>query len=344
MVFIACQRVSHSAPAVAGSKISQVIFHLSRPQSINYEELVKRLGLSTTDNVTPRFDRFGAMHPVQIFFSSGSTGEPKCMLQGQTMLLNLKKEAHFSYGLRPGDSWLQITTCGWIMWAYHLQALGVGGRAVLFDGAPLYPNPAHIPRLAAEHKLTGFGASPRYLTELAKYCSSSGLRLKRDLDLSSMRIMTSTGSPLSIENAKFFYEAFPAHVHLASMSGGTDLAGTITGPQALLPLYGHLMQSKTIGIALEIWDPVTGENVEDSGQAGELVITKPFPTQPICFFGPEDKKDALAAKYQESYFERFPGKKVSASRSPCLRYSTPDTDIFAHRTRIGRYGLKATSS
>lgn len=179
-----------------------------------------------------------------------------------------------------------------------------------YDGSPLYPDVSHIPRLVATHQLTGFGGSPRFLTELDNYCKKTGLLLKRDLDLSRFRLMTSTGAPLSKENAQFFYRAFPSDAHLASMSGGTDLAGLVTGPTAFKPLYGHMMQSKALGMDIQIWDSESGENIDATGKPGELVIAKPFPTAPLYFFGPEREKQALFEKYMDSYFNRFPGKKV----------------------------------
>lgn len=284
---------------------------------VEFEDFLGRLGLSRDSELPLRFERLPAMHPVTILFSSGTTGEPKCITHCQTIVVDTRKTTLLSYGLTKKDRWLQLTSTGWVMFFFHLNVLTSGGTAALYDGSPLYPDPSHIPRVAAAQKLTAFGGSPRFLTELDNFCNRTGLVLKRDLDLSQFRLMTSTGAPLSAENAQFFYRAFPSNAHLASMSGGTDLASIVTGPTAFKPLYGHMMQSKTLGMDLQIWDSESGENIEATGKSGELVIANPFPTAPLYFFGPEDQKQALYEKYMDSYFNRFPGKKVRSGRCSC---------------------------
>ncbi|CAO1616367.1 unnamed protein product [Sympodiomycopsis kandeliae] len=278
----------------------------------DFDTFLGAVGLSQSTELPLYFEQLSAMHPVQIFFSSGTTGEPKCITHAQTMLVNSRKEGLLCYGITRKDRWLQLTSTGWIMFMYHLIPLASGGTAVTYDGSPLFPDPSHIPRLVARHQLTGFGASPRFLSELDNYCKKHGFVPQRDLDLSKFRLMTSTGAPLSMENASFFYRAFPSTAHLASMSGGTDLAGCVTGPTAFKPLYGHMMQSKVLGVDLQIWDSETGEKIDSTGRSGELVVAKPFPTAPLYFFGLESEKKALYDKYMDSYFNRFPGKKVWA--------------------------------
>ena len=274
---------------------------------------VRSVGLAETDSPAHRFEQLPAQHPLQIFFSSGTTGEPKCIIHSQAMLLNMKKESLLHYDTRPNDSFLQITTCGWIMWTYHYVSLACGGTTVAYDGSPLYPNALHIVRLVAELRLTGFGASPRFLSELEKHVSATGYVPRRKLDLSRLRYATSTGSPLSAANVRFFYAAFPGGAHLSSISGGTDLAGVICGPAPVLPLYGHLMQVANLGMDLQVWDAHSGARIgATEARAGELVLARPFPTQPLGFFGPDDKRAALRAKYIDSYYARFPDAGVWA--------------------------------
>ncbi|EPQ32187.1 uncharacterized protein PFL1_00384 [Pseudozyma flocculosa PF-1] len=285
----------------------------SKIKATDLGDFIRSVGLDEATSSPPhRFEQLPAARPIQIFFSSGTTGEPKCIVHSQNVLLSAKKEAMLHYDLKGNDTFLQVTTCGWIMWIYHYVALSAGASVVTYDGSPLYPDALHIVRLTSELKLAGFGASPRYLSELEKHAKSVDVVPRRDLDLSKLRFMTSTGSPLSVNNVKFFYDNFPARAHLSSISGGTDLAAVICGPSPCLPLYGNLIQCKHLGMDLQIWDAVTGENIEKSGEAGELIIASPFPTQPVGFFGPDDQKEALHQKYMDSYYNRFEGKKVWA--------------------------------
>ncbi|KAN0066070.1 hypothetical protein ACQY0O_000163 [Thecaphora frezii] len=299
---------------VRNHRLSQTLAWKSkRIKGTDLDAFIASAGLEQATSSPPhRFEQLPAGHPLQIFFSSGTTGEPKCIVHSQSALLNAKKEALLHYDFKPNDTFLQVTTCGWVMWIYHYVALCAGAAVVTYDGSPLYPDALHIIRLTGELKLAGFGASPRYLSELEKHTRSIGLVPRRDLDLSRLRFMTSTGSPLSVNNVKFFYDSFPARTHLSSISGGTDLAAVICGPSPCLPLYGNLMQCKMLGMDLQVWDAVTGENIEKSGESGELIIATPFPTQPVGFFGPEDQKEALRQKYMGSYYNRYDNRKVWA--------------------------------
>ncbi len=137
------------------------------------DDFVRQTGLSPTDSPPHRFEQLPAQHPVQIFFSSGTTGEPKCITHSQCLLLNMKKEALLMLDLRPSDRFLQITSCGWIMWVYHLVALSMGSTAVLYDGSPLFPNAAHVIRVVSHLNCSGYGASPRFLSELEKFSSET---------------------------------------------------------------------------------------------------------------------------------------------------------------------------
>nr|CDI51231.1 related to Acetoacetyl-CoA synthetase [Melanopsichium pennsylvanicum 4] len=293
-------------------------------KGVELAEFVKAAGLSMTDSPPHIFEQLPASHPVQIFFSSGTTGEPKCIIHSQNLLLNMKKEALLGMDLMPQDIFLQITSCGWIMWIYHLIVLSVGSSAVLYDGSPMYPNPAHVIKLVSELKCSGYGASPRFLSELEKYCSENNFSISKQLNLAEkFRTMTSTGSPLSPRNVEFFYKAFPKSAHLCSISGGTDMAGSLVGPSKMLPLYGNFIQAKSLGFDIQVWDAETGERIDDTGRPGELIVAKPFPTQPTGFFGPPEQKAALHEKYMDSYYTRFPGKKVWAQGD--FIYQDPST-------------------
>ncbi|GAC95620.1 hypothetical protein PHSY_003196 [Pseudozyma hubeiensis SY62] len=302
VVIIRNTRLPNASPTWTSTKL----------RGLEFSQFVQQTGLNITDSPPHKFEQLPAQHPVQIFFSSGTTGEPKCIIHTQCLLLNMKKEALLMLDLRPSDSFLQVTSCGWIMWIYHLVALSMGSTAVLYDGSPMYPNPGHVVKVVSHLKCSGYGASPRFLSELEKYCSENKFSIAKQLDLAKFRMMTSTGSPLSPKNVEFFYQQFPKRAHLCSISGGTDMAGVLVGPSKMLPLYGNFIQSKMLGFDIQVWDAETGERIDDTGRPGELIVAKPFPTQPTGFFGPPDQKQALHEKYLDSYYSRFPGRKVWA--------------------------------
>lgn len=256
----------------------------TKVRGVEFQRFITATGLAMTDSPAHRFEQLPAQHPVQIFFSSGTTGEPKCIIHTQCLLLNMKKEALLMFDLAPQDTFLQVTSCGWIMWVYHLVALSMGSTAVVYDGSPMYPNPSHIVRVVSHLQCSGYGASPRFLSELQKWCTENKFSISKSLRLETcgkFRFMTSTGSPLSPKNVEFFYNAFPKRAHLCSISGGTDMAGVLVGSTKMLPLFGNLIQCKVLGFDIQVWDAETGERIDDTGKAGELIVAKPFPTQPV---------------------------------------------------------------
>lgn len=304
VVIVRNKRLPNASPLWISAKV----------KGVEFDSFVTSTGLQATDSPPHSFEQLEAQHPVQIFFSSGTTGEPKCIIHTQCLLLNMKKEALLMMDLKPNDAFLQVTSCGWIMWVYHLVALSMGSTAVLYDGSPLYPNALHVVRVVSHLNCSGYGASPRFLSELQKYCSENNLNIPKQLGLEKgkFRMMTSTGSPLSPKNVEFFYKAFPKRAHLCSISGGTDMAGVLVGPSKMLPLYGNFIQCKALGFDIQVWDAETGERIDETGKPGELIVAKPFPTQPSGFFGPPEEKEALYEKYMDSYYTRFPGRKVWA--------------------------------
>jgi acetoacetyl-CoA synthetase len=195
------------------------------------------------------------------------------------------------------------------MWLAQMGNLLAGSSIITYDGSPLFPNALTIPRLISQHKgeLTGFGASPRLLSEIERQCKADNIESPKDFfNFRHLRFMTSTGSPLSPANVRFFYEKF-AHknVQLISISGGTDLAGCLVASAPNVPVRGHLIGAKCLGMDIQILDTLTGENVEEEGGAGELMVGKPFPTQPLCFWGPAEDKEKLHEKYMDSYYRRY---------------------------------------
>lgn len=270
--------------------------------------------------------------PALIVFSSGTTGEPKSICHSAGgMVVNLKKDELLHFDLGAQDTFLQLTTCGWIMWLVQVGNLLVGSAVVTYDGSPLFPSALVIPRLISNHngKITGFGGSPRLLSEIERQCKEEQLVPKDIFNFQHLRYVTSTGSPLSPTNVKFFYEKLaPKQVHLISITGGTDLAGVLLSSTVHLPVQGHLIGAKNLGMDVRILDPLSGEDVEMKGESGELMVAKPFPTQPLYFWGPVEDKEKLQEKYMESYYRRY-------TEGPAVRYWNQGDFISRHLTTGG---------
>ena len=234
-------------------------------------------------------------HPLYIMFSSGTTGLPKCMVHsaGGTLLQHLKELVlHTDVG--PEDRFFYFTTCGWMMWNWLVSGLAAGATVVLFDGAPLAP-PDILWRMAAEERITIFGTSAKYLALAEK----EGLAPGRSHDLSSLRAVLSTGSPLPAHGYDYVYDKIKGDLHLASISGGTDIISCFGLGNPIAPVWRGEIQTRGLGMAVEVFDergrPCRGED-------GELVCTRPFPSMPVAFWDDPD-----GARYRAAYFDVFPG-------------------------------------
>jgi len=239
----------------------------------------------------PQFEDVPFDHPLWIVYSSGTTGLPKPIVHGHGgVVLEHVKALSFHQDLGPADVFFWYTTTGWMMWNYLIGGLLVGSTIVLYDGAPL-----DLWSLAADHSVTYMGVGAPYITASAK----EGHRPGRDLDLSRLRGIGSTGSPLPPEGFAWVYEAVGENLLLGSFSGGTDLCTGFVGPSPLLPLRAGVIQCRGLGAKVEAYGD-DGKPVVD--EVGELVITEPMPSMPVGFWN-----DAGGDRYRESYFEMYPG-------------------------------------
>jgi acetoacetyl-CoA synthetase len=233
-------------------------------------------------------------HPLYILYSSGTTGVPKCIVHGAGgTLLQHMKELALHTDLGPDSRLMYFTTCGWMMWNWMVSGLAVGASLVLFDGSPFHPAPSSLWDIVEQEEVTAFGTSAKYIAAI----QNADYLPNQHHTLTQLNSILSTGSPLSPESFEFIYDSVKRDLHLASISGGTDIVSCFALGVPTLPVYSGELQARGLGMAVDIYDDEGNSLVEEKG---ELVCTTPFPSRPIGFWN-----DPQGDRYKAAYFDRF---------------------------------------
>jgi acetoacetyl-CoA synthetase len=275
-----------------------VVPYVTTSPDINVIPKAERYGsfISRTKQTGIDFEQLPFDHPLYIMYSSGTTGLPKCMVQSAGgVLINHMKELLLHTDLKRTDTIFYFTTCGWMMWNWLVSSLSTGATVVLYDGNPFYPESGVLWQMAQDKKISVMGISAGYISAL----QNSGVVAKNQYDLSSLRSVLSTGSPLSEEGFEFIYNTVKKDIRLSSIAGGSDINGCFFAGNPMGPVYAGEIQCRALGMNVHAFDE-EGRSVVN--QLGELVCTSPSPSMPIYFWD-----DPSGEKYHNAYFDVYPG-------------------------------------
>ncbi|HEX2897766.1 MAG TPA: acetoacetate--CoA ligase [candidate division Zixibacteria bacterium] len=296
----------------------------SSKKSIMWNDLLK------DKSAQLEFEQLPFDHPVYIMYSSGTTGVPKCIVHGSGgTLLQHFKEHYLHTNLTSADVITYYTTCGWMMWNWLVSSLQIGATIYLHDGSPSHPNLGVLWKSVEEEKISVFGTSPKFLSA----CQNRRLKPGKESDLSSLKTILSTGSPLTEPQYEWVYKNVKEDVQLSSITGGTDIISCFALGNPMLPVYPGELQCRGLGMKVECFDDKGHPMIDE---VGELVCTAPFPSRPIYFWNDPDK-----SKYKSAYFEHFHGVwrhgdfvKIT-DRGTVIVYGRSDATLNPGGIRIG---------
>jgi acetoacetyl-CoA synthetase len=323
-------------PTVAHAVLVPYLAEGEHPQTTAWPGLktwaqLRELGSDAARSETAQhFEQVPFDHPLWVLYSSGTTGLPKAIVHSHGgILLEQLKKSQLHLDLKAGDRMFWFTTTGWMMWNFLVGCLLTEAAIVLYDGSPGYPDLGAMWKLAERTGMTCMGTSAGFLSA----CEKQGIEPARDFDLSALRSIGSTGSPLAPESFQWAYEHVKSDLWLFSTSGGTDVCTAFVGGCPLLPVYRGELQARALGCAVEAWDE-QGRSVID--EVGELVITQPMPSMPLCFWA-----DPGDERYRESYFSMYPGIWrhgdwiAITPRGGAVIYGRSDSTINRQGVRMG---------